>query len=319
MKKQPVIAVLGASGAQGGGLIRAILADPERRFAARAITRKPASPAARALTALGAEVVEGDLDAPRSLDAAFAGAHGAYVVTNFWEHYSPEREIAQARNAAGAAERAGLRHVIWASLVDTRRRVPLDDPRLPTLMQRYKVPHYDGKGEADAVFAEVPTTFLRASFYWDNLIHFGLGPKRAASGALELTLPLGDRKLPGIAASDIGACALGVFKRGRELVGQGIGIAGEHVSGADMAASLSRALGEPVRYVALPFEDYAELGFPGGHDMANMFRYKHDFNDAYRAEQSVERTRELHPGLLDFEGWLARHAHQINVTRAAAA
>ncbi|CAG0952895.1 NAD(P)H azoreductase [Burkholderiales bacterium] len=319
MKTRPLIAVLGATGAQGGGLVRAILADPARTFDVRAITRRPDSPAARALATLGAEVAHGDLDAVASLDRAFDGAHGVYVVTNFWEHCSPERELAQAGNAARAAERARARHVVWASLEDTRRRVPLSDPRMPTLMGRYKVPHYDAKGEADALFAGVPTTFLRASFYWDNLIHFGLGPKRGADGALEFALPMGDRKLPGIAAADIGPCALGVFKRGEELAGQAFGIAGGHVSGADMAAGLSRALGEPVRYVALPFRDYVDLGYPGGHDMANMFRYKHDFNDEYRAAQSVERTRELHPGLLDFGQWLAIHARSIARLEAAAA
>ena len=178
--------------------------------------------------------------------------------------------------------------------------------------------HYDAKGEADALFASLPTTFLRAPFYWDNLIHFGLGPRRAADGGLELVLPLGERKLPGIAAADIGACAFGVYARGAELAGQAIGLAGEHVSGAEMAAALSRALREPVRYRALAFSDYAEQGFPGGQDMANMFQYKHDFNDAYRAEQSVERSRELHPGLQDFAAWVAGNAHRIDVAKAAA-
>lgn len=316
--KKPVIAVVGATGAQGGGLVRAILADPQQRFAARAITRKPDAPAARALAALGAEVVHASLDSEASLAAAFADAYGAYVVTNYWEHYSPERELAQAGNAARALEKSGARHVVWASLVDTRRLVPLSDPRLPTLMDRYKVPHYDAKGEADALFARLPTTFLRAPFYWDNLIHFGLGPRRAADGTLELVLPLGERKLPGIAAQDIGPSALGVFARGPSLAGRGIGIAGEHLSGAEMAAQLARALREPVRYVALPFAAYAERGYAGGQDMANMFQYKHDFNALYRAEQSVGDTRALHPGLLDFAGWLAQHAHRIDVTRAAA-
>jgi uncharacterized protein YbjT (DUF2867 family) len=318
MSTKKIIAVVGATGAQGGGLVRAILADPQRRFAARAITRKPDAPAARALADLGAEVVHGNLDAPASLAPAFAGAHGAFVVTNFWEHSSPDRELVQARNAARALEDAGVRHAIWASLVDTRRLVPLSDPRLPTLLHRYKVPHYDAKGEADALFAKVPTTFLRAPFYWDNLIHFGLGPRRGADGALELLLPLGEKKLPGIAAEDIGACAFGVFARGPELAGRGIGIAGGHLSGAEMAAALTAALREPVRYRHLPFADYAEQGWPGGQDMANMFQYKHDFNDLYRAEQSVADSRALHPGLLDFAGWLARHAHRIDVTRAAA-
>jgi uncharacterized protein YbjT (DUF2867 family) len=319
MKRRPVIAVVGATGAQGGGLVRAILADPGRRFAARAITRRPDSAAAHALAALGAEIVHGNLDAPASLDAAFAGAHGAYVVTNYWEHYSPDRELVQARNAARAAEGARLRHVIWASLVDTRRLVPLSDPRLPTLLNHYKVPHYDAKGEADKFFARLPTTFLRAPFYWDNLIHFGLGPRRAEDGTLELALPLGDRKLPGIAAQDIGACAFGVFAHGPALAGRGIGIAGAHLSGAEMAEALARALREPVRYRALSFDEYAEQGFPGGQDMANMFRYKHDFNGVYRSEHSVDDSRGLHPGLLDFPGWLALHVHQIAQAEIASA
>jgi uncharacterized protein YbjT (DUF2867 family) len=317
--KPPVIAVFGATGAQGGGLVRAILADPQRRFAARALTRDPAGTAARRLAAAGAEVVQADLDQPASLPAALAGAHGAYVVTNYWEHGSPERELTQAANAARAAAAAGTAHVIWSSLVDTRRLVPLDDPRLPTLLGRYKVPHYDGKGEADAAFAGLPATFLRAPFYWDNLIHFGLGPRRAHDGTLELVLPLGERPLPGIAAEDIGPCALAVFARGPSLAGRVIGIAGEHPTGVAMAAALSRALGEAVRYRALPFEDYAGLGFPGGQDMANMFRYKHDFSELYCAEQPVAETRRLHPGVLDFAGWLARHAPRINVARAPAA
>ena len=95
--KKPVIAVVGATGAQGSGLVRAILQDPERRFTARAITRKPDSDRARALAAQGAEVVAADTDDPSSLDRAFAGATGAFCVPNFWEHFSADREVAQAR------------------------------------------------------------------------------------------------------------------------------------------------------------------------------------------------------------------------------
>ena len=164
---KPVIAVVGATGAQGSGLVRAILQDPERRFTARAITRKPDSDRARALVAQGAEVVAADADDAPSLDRAFAGATGAFCVTNFWEHYSADREVVQARAMATAAARADVRHVVWSTLEDTRRRVPLSDDRMPTLHGRYKVPHFDGKGEADAVFAEakVPTTLLLTSFY----------------------------------------------------------------------------------------------------------------------------------------------------------
>lgn len=133
-----------------------------------------------------------------------------------------------------AVSSAGIKHVIWSTLEDTRERIPLDDPRMPTLLKRYKVPHFDAKGEGDALFRSLPTTFLRTSFYWDNLIHFGMGPKRGDDGKLNFVLPMGDRKLPGIAVADIGGCAFGVFKRGREFVGRTIGIAGEHLTGAQI-------------------------------------------------------------------------------------
>ena len=261
---KPVIAVVGATGAQGSGLVRAILQDPERRFTARAITRKPDSDRARALVAQGAEVVAADADDAPSLDRAFAGATGAFCVTNFWEHYSADREVVQARAMATAAARADVRHVVWSTLEDTRRRVPLSDDRMPTLHGRYKVPHFDGKGEADAVFAEakVPTTLLLTSFYWDNLIHFGMGPRKDASGQLVFTIPMGDRKLPGIAAEDIGPCAYGVFARGQEMVGRTVGIAGEHLTGSEMAAELSTALGQPVRTSRCPSRCTASSASP---------------------------------------------------------
>ena len=311
--KKPVIAVVGATGAQGSGLVRAILQDPEKRFTARAITRKPDSEKARALAAQGAEVVAADADDAASLDRAFAGATGAFCVTNFWEHFSADREVAQARAMAKAAARADVRHLIWSTLEDTRLRVPVSDDRMPTLHGRYKVPHFDGKGEADAVFAEakVPHTLLLTSFYWDNFIYFGVGPRKDASGQLVLALPMGDKKLPGIAAEDIGPCAFGIFTRGQELVGRTVGIAGEHLTGAQMAAEMSSALGQPVRYHAMAFEQFRKLGFPGADDLGNMFQYKHDFEREFTAARPVDQTRALYPGLLTFRQWLARYAKQI--------
>jgi uncharacterized protein YbjT (DUF2867 family) len=231
--ERKVIVVTGATGAQGGGLARAILAEPEAGYTVRALTRDAHSEAARALAEAGAEIVSADLDDPASLERAFEGAYGAYCVTFFWAHFSPEREQSQARSMAQAAKSAGLRHVIWSTLEDTRRWLKLDDPRMPTLMERYKVPHFDAKGESDEFFrqAGVPTTFLLTSYYWDNLIHFGMGPKPGPDGTLLLALPMGDRKLPGIAAEDIGRCAWGIFKQGEGLAGRTIGIAGEHLTG----------------------------------------------------------------------------------------
>src|SRR6187551_3944382 len=169
MADRKVIAVLGSTGSQGGGLVRAILADPAGGFAARAVTRDVSKDKAAALKAAGAEVVSGDLDDVESLKKAFAGAHGVYAVTNFWEHFSGEKEKAQAKNVAEAAKAAGVQHVVWSTLEDTRQWMPAGDTRMPTLTDAYRVPHFDAKPEADAYFAGMPTTFLRTSFYWDNL------------------------------------------------------------------------------------------------------------------------------------------------------
>lgn len=313
MADKQIIAVVGATGAQGGGLVRAILADPDGPFAARALTRNPNSEKARALAAAGAEVVAANLDDVTSVERAFAGAHGAYCVTNFWEHFSPEKEVAQAHVMALAAQRARVAHVIWSTLEDTRRWVPLNDNRMPTLMGKYKVPHFDAKGEADRIFTElgVPTTFLLTSFYWDNLVHFGMGPKPGPDGQLAFTLPMGDRKLPGIAAGDIGRCALGVLQKGRALIGGTVGIAGEHLTGTQMAASLTRALGQEVRYQSVTPEAYRGFGFPGAEDLGNMFQFKRDFEAVFCGARSVEFSRSLHPGLQTFDRWLESNKGSI--------
>lgn len=313
MTEKKIIAVTGATGAQGGGLARAILNDPEGGFAVRALTRDVNSEKARALAALGAEVVAADIDDPASIERAFAGCYGAYCVTFFWAHFSPEREMAEARTMAEAARHAGLQHVIWSTLEDTRRWMPLSDDRMPTLMGQYKVPHFDAKGASDHIFAGlgVPVTCLQTSFYWDNLITFGMGPKRGPDGTLGFVLPMDGKKLPGIVAEDIGKCAYGIFKRGQEFIGKTVGIAGEHLNGEEMAAALSRALGQPVQHLAVPPDVYRGFGFPGADDLGNMFQFKRDFNDAFRGARSVEFSRSLNPELQTFDQWLAKNVSRI--------
>ncbi|HUF10504.1 MAG TPA: NmrA/HSCARG family protein [Rhodothermales bacterium] len=312
MSEKKIIAVIGATGAQGGGLVRAILGDPDGGFAARGITRNPDGDKAKALADQGAEVVFGDLDDEKSLERAFSGAYGAFCVTNFWEHFSPEKELGQAKNMAAAAAAANLQHVIWSSLDDTRDFVPLDDDRMPTLMEKYKVPHFDAKGEANRLFTEsVPTTVLNTAFYWENFIYFGSGPAKDQNGNYALTFPLGDAKMPSIAAEDIGKCAYGIFKRGNEFIGKEIGIAGGHVSGSEMASALTKALGVDIRYNNVDPDVFRGFGFPGAEDVGNMFQFKRDFEDQYRASRSVDLARRLNPDLMSFDQWVSENAHRI--------
>jgi uncharacterized protein YbjT (DUF2867 family) len=315
MAGNKIIAVVGATGAQGGGLVRAILNDAEEGFAARAVTRDVDSDKARELGAMGAELVAANVDDEKSLEMALQGAYGAYFVTFFWAHFSPEKEMAQARHMANAAKAIGIQHAIWSTLEDTRRWIPLSDARMPTLMERYKVPHFDAKGASNKYFTDlgVPTTFLLTSFYWDNLIHFGMGPKRGADGVLEFTLPMGNKRLPGIAAEDIGKCAYGIFKRGADYINKTVGISGDRLTGTQMAEELSRALGEQVRYNAVSHEAYRSLGFPGAEDLGNMFQFKRDFEDYYCGARDPAVARSLNPELQSFADWLAKNKHLIPI------
>jgi uncharacterized protein YbjT (DUF2867 family) len=313
MADKKILAVVGATGAQGGGLVRAVLGDKNSPFSARALTRNVNSDKAKELASMGAEVVQADVDNVESLKKAFAGAYGAFCVTFFWEHFSPEKEGEQVRNMAQAAKDAGVRHAIWSTLEDTRKWVPLTDNRMPTLMDKYKVPHFDAKGEADKVFGElgVPTTYLLTSFYWDNLIYFGMGPKRGPDGKLAFTIPMGDKRLPGIAAEDIGKSAYGIFKKGSELIGKTVGIAGQHLTGAQMAAALTNALGQEVRYNAVPFDVFRSFDFPGADDLGNMFQFKHDFESDFCGARDIQAARRLNPELQTFDTWLAQNGSRI--------
>jgi uncharacterized protein YbjT (DUF2867 family) len=307
-----IIAVVGATGVQGGGLARAILADPSGGFSVRAITRDPNKDNAKALAAKGAEVVSANLDDVESLKKAFAGAHGVFGVTNFWEHFSGEKEKAQAKNIAEAAKAAGVKHVIWSTLEDTRKLMSADDKRMPMLQEKYRVPHFDAKAEADAFFQGVPTTFLRTSFYWDNLFMFGLAPKKNEQGQYAWAFPMGTAKLGGIAAEDIGKTAYGIFKAGDKYVGQTVGIYGEALTIAEMGEKLSKGLGMPsIYYHAAEADEYRGYGFPGADEMGNMFQVYRDFEKQVLGARSVETARALNPALQNFDQFIAKNKAKI--------
>lgn len=313
MENKKIITVFGATGSQGGGLARAILADKNSPFSVRVVTRNANSEKVKEFAQLGAEVVEANIDDIASIKKALQGAYGAYFVTFFWEHFSVDKELQEVNNFIEAARESHLQHIIWSTLEDTRNWMKLDDDRMPTLQGKYKVPHFDGKGEADHFFREagLPTTFLRTSFYWDNLIHFGMGPKKGEDGNYYIAFPMDDKKLAAIAAEDIGKCAYGIFKKGKELIGKTVGIAGEKLSGNEMAAKLSNVLGKNVIFNPVTPEAYRNFGFPGADDLGNMFQFKRDFNDDFNGARNEAFAKELNPELQDFDKWLSKNASQI--------
>jgi uncharacterized protein YbjT (DUF2867 family) len=312
MADKKIIAVLGATGSQGGGLCRAILDDPDGGFACRAITRDPSKDKAKELASKGAELVAADLDDVDSLKKAFAGAHGIYAVTNFWEHFSGEKEKEQAKNIAEAAKAAGVKHVIWSTLEDTRTLMAADDERMPMLQEKYRVPHFDAKAEADAFFSGLPLTRLVTSFYWDNLYMFGLAPKKGEDGTLSWAFPMGSAKLAGIAAEDIGKVAYGIFKAGEEYVGKTVGIYGEALTIEQMGQTLSKVLGVgTIVYNAVDADAYRGFGFPGADELGNMFQVYRDFEEQVLGARSVDLTKKLNPSLLSYEQFVTKYKDAI--------
>lgn len=305
MAASRVIAVVGATGKQGGGLARAILDDPSGGFTCRVVTRNPDSPAARTLAQRGAEVVSADLDDEPSLVAAFTGAYGAYCMTNFFEHFSPDTELAQAGNLARAAKAAGVRHAIW-STSEGRGDWGVDSDQLPSLGS-YTIPYWEGKAEGNALFTAsgVPTTFLVMPMFWDNFRMPGAPqmPARGDDGVLAIAMPTGAAKLPGLAAEDIGRCAYGVFQA-PDMIGRTIGLAAEHLTGAQLAEGLTRAFGEQVRFQDIPLDALRAAPVPGIDAVANMFHVITTDNARYCARYDVDTSRALNPRLQSFSTWL---------------
>jgi hypothetical protein len=246
------------------------------------------------------------------LKKAFAGAHGVYAVTNFWEHFSGEKEKAQAKNIAEAAKAAGVKHLVWSTLEDIRQFMKPDDKRMPMLQEKYRVPHFDAKAEADAFFSGVPTTFLLTTFYWDNLYMFGLAPKRGDDGKYSWAFPMGQKKLAGIAAEDIGKVAYGIFKAGSQYIGKKVGIYGEALTIDEMGQKLASNIGIPAPYYhAAEADEYRGYGFPGADEMGNMFQYYRDFDKEFFSLRDLNTAKALNPSLQSFDQFLAKNKDKV--------
>ncbi|WP_127503494.1 NmrA/HSCARG family protein [Actinoplanes solisilvae] len=311
MSGKKVISVVGATGSQGGAVARALLDGGE--FAVRAITRNASSEKAKALAELGAEVVEAELNDETSLREAFAGAYGAFMVTPFWEHMSAAKELVEIENLISAANAARLRHVVWSTLEDTREVIAIGDDRMPTLDEIYKVPHFDVKGGvADAMFEKsgLPTTYVRVAFYWDNLVT-DLKPQRDADGTLGLHLPMGSTPIAGIASEDIGRAVATLFERPAESIGNVYGLAGEQLTGEQIADAFTQVLGEKVTYRPATHDEFRAYGFPGAVELGNMFQYYAEFPESYLGRRDVGLTRELSPNWLSLPAFLTRHRERI--------
>ena len=298
----PTVLVTGATGAQGGSVARHLL---ERgRFAVRALTRKPDSPAAEALREQGAEVVQGDLADPESLREAIGGCYGVYGVTNFWEHFDGEYQ--QGINLVDAVAKAGVDHFVFSTLPSVER---LTGGALP-------VPHFDLKAKMEeyARSLQLPATFVHLAFYYDNFLAW-FAPKRQEDGTLRFGFPQGDTRLAGIAAEDVGGPVATIFERRDQYLGSAVYLVGDDLPPAAYAAAMTRVIGRPVTYEHIPHEVFAAFDFPGAEDLANMFEFYRTRVPERQAD--LERTRELYPAVQPFEAWLRRHQEKFELALAS--
>jgi NmrA-like family len=161
------------------------------------------------------------------------------------------------------------------------------------------------------VEGSVPVTYLMASFYWDNLYAFGLGPQKGEDGVYRWAFPMGDKRLAGIAAEDIGKAAYGIFKAGPQYIGKIVGIVGENLTLDQMSEKLSKGLGIVVKYHAVEADAYRGFGFSGADELGNMFQVYRDFEKEVLGARSIDVTRSLNPSLQTFDQWLARNKSRI--------
>jgi uncharacterized protein YbjT (DUF2867 family) len=272
-----VILVAGATGQQGGATAKQLLA---KGWGVRALTRDPKSPAAQALAAAGAEVVQADLDDATTLAKALQNVYGVFSVQNFWG-IGYEGEVRQGVALAEAAKTAGVQHFVYSSVGGAERHS--------------NIPHFESKGRIEQHLASssLPVTVIRPVFFMENFESF----MRPQGDPLTISLALqADKPLQLIAVQDIGAIAALAFEQPEKFVGQSLEIAGDELTLPQIAEVYTRQLNQPVQAVSLPLEQVRSFD----PEMAIMFEW---FNTSgYQAD--IKAIRALYPPLLNFESWL---------------
>ncbi|XP_040858805.1 nmrA-like family domain-containing protein 1 [Ochotona curzoniae] len=290
MANKKVIAVFGATGAQGGSVARALL--DAKHFTVRALTRDVTKPSALALKDLGAEVKKCDLDDEVSLVTALKGVYGAFLVTNFWEYLDQEREVRQGKLVADLSKRLGLKHVVFSGLEHVHK---LSGGKLTA-------PHFDGKGEVEEYFRSiaVPMTSVRMPFYFENF-HGGLKPAKASDGDYyTLVLPTGDVPLPGISIADIGVIVSNIFNSPEEFIGHDLNLGAEALTVKQYAEILSKGLGKDIRDSKITPEAFEKLSIPQAKGVADAFRFT-----LKNPERDFELTKRLNPKVRSFQQFVS--------------
>lgn len=316
-RSNKTIAIMGATGNQGGATVKAFHALKEsgnNHYKIRAISRDPHSEKAEAIKPLVDEIVKADANNIDEMVAAFEGCYGAFLVSDFWQDMNVSNEMRVLRNLKEAVKKAGVKHVVLSTLEDTRPFVTEQEDKdsWAVIEEEHNmyVPHLDGKNEVEQEFREegIPTTYFYTAFYYENFINFGMGPSRQADTApYGITFPMGSAKLAMVAVADIGKMVCAIFQD-PSLIGEDVGVASEILTGAEVAATFEKVCGQKVLYNAVPWEVYASFGFPGAGELANMFRYfKEDAERLCGLRDVPDDRQEKMGGLIALEDWVTEN------------
>ena len=296
-----LITVFGATGSQGGAVVRALLAATG--YKVRAVTRNPDSESAKALKAAGTEVVKGNLDDAVSVQNAVSGAYGVYLVTNYFELFfqlqdsdaASEKEIAQGKTVADACKTAGVKHLVFSGM------------ELVKDITGKSCPHFDSKGTIEKYLDEigVPNTSVRYPFYYENLINPAFKPQEK-DGVYELTYPM-KGPMDGISVEDGGPVVAAVFGNPQEYIGKKLGISGERKTLPEYLAIMSELSGKTFKYNEVDVDEYAKLPIPLAADFAAMF----DFYIRGNPGRDIALTKKLNPNALTFQEWATKNKAKI--------
>ena len=289
MADRKTILVTGATGAQGGGVVRHLLKGG--KFKVRCLTRKPESERARALVQAGAETVRGDLGKPESLQAAMKDCYGVFGVTNFWEYFA--KEAFHGKNLIDAVKQTGIQHFVFSTLPSSQK---LSEGKL-------EIPHFDLKARMEqyARSLNLPATYAQVAFYYENFLTF-FPPKLQEDGSYMFGFPQGETPLAAVSLEDVGGVVATIFDRPDEFRDKTVGIVADELPCSKYAEILSRVLGKRIFYRHIPREVFAKLGFPGAEDLANMFEYSRLLTPNRQAD--IEQSLALYPAMQRFEPWV---------------
>ena len=298
---EKLIAVIGATGHQGGGVVRALQASGQ--FKVRALTRNPDKH-----RELAEEVFEADLDRPETLNAAFDGAHGVFLVTNFWEEGT--NELKQATAAVRAAKDAGLKHFVWSTL-----------PNVEAISGgKFDVPHFTGKAKIDRIVKEagfVNHTFVIAPMYYQGLVG-AVAPQKQADGSVGWALPLDPtvRVIHMGDISELGNIVAGAFAHPHEAGnGEYLPLVGDFMSFNEIVETLNRQ-GHNLLYKQVPKESFAG-SFPGATEIAETFSYweAHTYLGSDSSDQIALANKIARQQPTKFSRWARENfPKQLNAT-----